>query len=338
MTITADTLQRHTRFRTPRRSSLPRKLARIGGGALAAIAILAAAGAAYEQVSSIADASGFLPTGRLVDIGGRKLHLDCRGGGAKTVVMDAGLGGSGLDWMLVQPKLAATTRVCTYDRAGMGWSDPGPQPRSPARLAEELHLLLEQGEVRGPYVLVAHSLAGKTARLFAAAHPTEVAGMVLVDTRSERLDATSEAEAFAASLQSMAMQYSLARRFGLVRLIGGALLGEPLVAPDLATRLALAQTTPDAIVTTTQEGLARAADDRLLAGTTLGSIPLVVIAAGTSMRNNPGWPEAQAALADLSTRGRLVVAENSSHAVALADPNLVIEATLSVIADAGSSN
>jgi pimeloyl-ACP methyl ester carboxylesterase len=220
----------------------------------------------------------------------------------------------------------------------MGLSDPGPELRSPARLAEELHLLLKTAEVPGPYVLVAHSLAGKTARLFAAAYPADTAGMVLVDTRSERVDALDDMDAFAATLRSTAMFYSVARRFGLARLIGGALIGEPLVSPELATRLALAQTTPSAIATTTREGLARSVDDDRLAGASLGSLPLVVIAAETSMQNIPNWPDAQVALAKLSTSGRLVVASKSSHAVHIADPKLVIDATLSVLADARTSN
>ena len=311
----------------------PRTIARIAAGALAALAIVAVTGVVYEQVAAMGDASAYPPAGRLVDIGGYSLHLDCRGKGTPTVVMDAGLGASSLDWILVQPELARTTRVCTYDRAGMGSSDPGPLPRSPGRLAEELHLLLEKGGVRGPYILVAHSLAAKNVRMFASAYPADVAGMVLVDARSELMDIGIDAEPFRSALNDQAFLYSVARRFGIARLFGSALIGQPRLQPDIATRMALAATAPKAITTTTEEGLARSADDTALATATLGSIPLVVIAAGDSMAGIPNWPVAQSKMAQLSTRGRLVIAEASSHSVQLDQPNVVLGAVRDVLAD-----
>ena len=157
---------------------------------LAALTIvLASAGAIYESVAARSDARAYPAPGRLVDVGGFRLHIHCTGSGSPTVVLDAGLGGSSLDWSLVQPELATTTRVCAYDRAGMGWSDPSPAPRTPAAAADELHRLLVKANITGPYVQVAHSLSGKSARLFARRHRDEVAGLVLVDTRSEHMDA-----------------------------------------------------------------------------------------------------------------------------------------------------
>ncbi|MEQ1771802.1 MAG: alpha/beta hydrolase [Devosia sp.] len=334
MTTTANKLDLDLAPAASRRARFSfRWIARPAGRALVGIALLAATGAAYEAIAGIGDTVSQPPAGRFVDVGGYKLHLDCRGEGAGTVVLDAGLGGSSLDWVLVQSSLAATSRVCSYDRAGMGWSEPGPQPRSPSQLARELHTLLENAGVPGPYVLVAHSLAGKTVRLFAADHPADVGGIVLVDARSEQVDAVDDFAAFAASLNSTAMLYSVARRLGIVRLLGGNLVGEPLVPPDLATRLALAQTAPNAIAATTQEGLARSADDAALTGETLGSMPLVVIAAEDSMSNIPNWPAAQAAMAALSSNGRLIVARDSGHAIQFARPDLVVDAALSVLAD-----
>ena len=140
-------------------------------GLLGLVAILAVCGATYEAIAGVGDATAYPAPGRLVDVGGYKLHLDCQGTGSPTVVLDAGLGGSSLDWTLVQPELATTTRVCTYDRAGMGWSDAGPMPRSPSHIAEELHVLLTNAGVAGPYVLVGHSLGGKNIRIFGACRP-----------------------------------------------------------------------------------------------------------------------------------------------------------------------
>jgi pimeloyl-ACP methyl ester carboxylesterase len=301
------------------------KIASIAGGALGLLAIAAVAGATYEGVASAGDAAAYPPAGRLVDVGGYKLHLDCRGNGSPTIVMDSGLGGSSLDWSLVQPELARTTQVCTYDRAGMGWSDAGPEPRSPAHLAEELHVLLQNGGVPGPYVLVGHSLAGKNIRMFASVHPADVAGMVLVDARSEVVEATADMRAFTTALEEQAAQFSFARRFGIARLFGAAIIDMPLVPPALATQMALFQTTPAAIVETTQEGLNRTADDETLASANLGSLPLIVIAAGENM-GTPDWAAAQNAMANLSTNGQLIVAEGSGHAVHLDEPAIVIDA------------
>lgn len=312
------------------RSTVARKLVRIAGATFGLLAI-AAAGAAYEQIAGAGDAAAYPPAGRLVDVGGYRLHLDCRGQGSPAVVMDAGLGSSSLDWRLVQSELALTTQVCAYDRAGMGWSDRGPEPRSPSHLAEELHTLLQSGGIPGPYILVGHSLAGKNIRMFTSAHPDEVAGMVLVDARSEVVEAKSDLKAFGVALEGQAALYSVARWFGIARLFGGGLVDLPLVPPPLATQIALAQTKPDAIAETTLEGLSRTADDDVLAAASLGSLPLIVIAAGESMTNLPDWPAAQHAMAELSTSGRLVVAEGVGHAVQLEAPNVVIDAIGEVV-------
>jgi alpha/beta hydrolase fold len=148
-----------------------RAIGRAFGALFVLIAILALAGASYEAIAGGGDAHRYPPPGQLVDVGGERLHIDCVGEGSPTVVLESGLGGSSLDWRLVQPELGKTTRVCAYDRAGMGWSDPSPQPRTPRQIADELHTLLTHAGIAGPYVLVGHSLGGKNVRLFALTHP-----------------------------------------------------------------------------------------------------------------------------------------------------------------------
>lgn len=315
-------------------SGILRRLLRTTAGTVASIAVLAAVGAVYETVAGSTDASTYPPAGRLVDVGEYRMHLDCRGEGSPTVVMDAGLGGSSLDWNLVQADAASTTRVCSYDRAGMGWSDASPLPRTPGHIADELHTLLENAGVPGPYVLVGHSLAGKNIRMFASNYPDEVAGMVLVDARSEYVDALTpkaEADAFRAALGMQGALYGLARRLGVARALGASLVGAPLVPSAVATEMALLQTRSAAIDETTKEGLARSADDPALTGSSLGSIPLVVIAAGVSMAGIPNWAAAQYELVALSTQGKLVVAEQSGHAVQLEDPGVVLDAIDDVV-------
>ncbi|HZQ17172.1 MAG TPA: alpha/beta hydrolase [Terriglobales bacterium] len=124
-------------------------------------------------------------TGRMVDLGGYSLHIDCTGKGKPTVVLSAGGGAFSTDWALVQPKVAAYTRVCSYDRSGAAWSDLGPKPRSMDQEAFDLHRLLAAAGEHGPYVVVGQSLGGMIARIFAERYSEEVVGVVLVDAYSE---------------------------------------------------------------------------------------------------------------------------------------------------------
>jgi len=126
--------------------------------------------------------------GALIDIGGFRLHLDCRGRGHPTVIMEAGAGDFSFDWALVQPVVSAFTRVCTYDRAGYAWSDPGPTPRTLRQLSTELRALMRAGNERGPFVLVGHSFGGLIVRTYAATYPRDVVGMLLIDATHEDND------------------------------------------------------------------------------------------------------------------------------------------------------
>jgi pimeloyl-ACP methyl ester carboxylesterase len=123
--------------------------------------------------------------GKLVDLGGHKLHVNCTGHGSPTVVVENGLGDFSFDWILVQTKVASFTRICTYDRAGYAWSEPGPKPRTFAQINLELRDALAKLGERGPFLLVGHSYGGPVMRTFATTYPHEVAGLVLVDAAFE---------------------------------------------------------------------------------------------------------------------------------------------------------
>jgi pimeloyl-ACP methyl ester carboxylesterase len=130
----------------------------------------------------------FPPPGRLIDIGGWRLHLNCTGEktpGKPTVILEAGIGAFSVDWALVQPVVAKAARVCSYDRAGSGWSDLGPDPRTMRQIVWELYSLLEKSGERAPFVLVGHSFGGALARLYTAAYPADVSGLVLVDAQHD---------------------------------------------------------------------------------------------------------------------------------------------------------
>jgi pimeloyl-ACP methyl ester carboxylesterase len=313
------------------------------GGVLALlilVIVLCLSGAAYEVIAASSDARAYPAPGRLVDVGGFRLHINCLGVGSPTVVLDAGLGETSLDWVLVQPELGSTTRVCAYDRAGMGWSDPSPRPRTASNIAEELHTLLVNANVAGPYVLVAHSLSGKYARMFALHHRDEVAGIVLVDARYEYMDAiTTPAEnrAFIDAVEGQGRQYALARRFGVARLFGANLAGTSSVPADTRKLMALLSTQGNAIAATTGEARARAASDsELRAAPGLGALPLVVLVSDQSIATTPHWADAQRRQTALSSVGRMTIASGSSHFIQLDQPHLVIASVRDVIARARS--
>src|SRR5690349_5336558 len=128
------------------------------------------------------------PPGKLVDVGGWRLHLYCTGekrAGQPTVILEPGIGDFSVEWSLVQPGVAKYARVCSYDRAGDGWSDWGPHPRTYRQIVYELHTLLDKAGVKPPFVLVGQSYGGWLVRLYALTYPSDVAGMVLVDAGAD---------------------------------------------------------------------------------------------------------------------------------------------------------
>lgn len=138
-------------------------------------------GVVYQTLGRRRDSKVYPPPGRLVDLGSHRLHLLESGHGSPTILLEAGLMSTVLSWSDLQEILSRSFRVVSYDRAGLGWSDLGPMPRTADRIVDELHALLERAVIPPPYVLVGHSFGGLTMPLFAARFPDEVAGMVLVD-------------------------------------------------------------------------------------------------------------------------------------------------------------
>jgi len=138
-------------------------------------------GMTYQKVGERRGAKLHPPPGKLVNLGTHRLHLLEEGQGSPTVILEAGLMSTNLSWTDIRRKLAESYRVVTYDRAGLGWSDIGPMPRTAERIVDELHSLLELAAIPGPYILVGHSFGGLTMPLFAARYPKKIAGMVLVD-------------------------------------------------------------------------------------------------------------------------------------------------------------
>jgi len=179
--------------------------------------------AVYQAVATAKDQRTFPPPGQLVDVGGYQMHIFCAGEGSPTVILDALFPGTVSNWGWVQPEIARTTRVCAYDRAGLGWSEPGPEPRDAQQAATELNNLLANAGITGPYILVGHSLGGLSTRMFANLYPDQVAGMVLVEgTNPDSWVRRGLTEGVGADRNQLAMTPLLARlgvfRLGLIRI------------------------------------------------------------------------------------------------------------------------
>jgi pimeloyl-ACP methyl ester carboxylesterase len=285
-------------------------------GLLALIVILALAGVTYQAVATANDQQTYLPPGQLVDVGGYRLHLHCIGTanpGSPTVILEAGGGLASPGWTWVQSAVAASTRVCAYDRAGYGWSDPGPTPRDARQVVHELHTLLDQADIAGPYVLVGHSVGGMYVRVYAAQHPADVAGLVLVDSsHPDQLARSPSIRAEQEDFQRLLQFLPLLAQLGIIR-IGG--MGEAtaigLPAQQRAEMIAFGAV-PEyyATLLAELEAFAATTDQTRDAGS-LGTQPLFVLTAGTG--NSPDWHTLQAELPALSSKSGHRIVGQATH-------------------------
>ena len=297
------------------------------GRVLAVLLGLALLGAVYESVSEAADARAYLPPGQMVDVGGYRLHINCAGTGSPTVVIDAGLGDWSASWSnAVQPQAATTTRVCTYDRAGMGYSEPGPLPRTAAPFSDELHTLLQRAGIPGPYVVAGHSSGGFTARVFAAAYPAEVVGVVLIDSTTPAPSAQAEAPTSTGWL-SIA---TLPARIGLARLLAGPMDLKGSMAPEIAHGYVAHSVTPRSAQTGLDEflGMSQGAAE---AGaiTSFGELPLVVLSRAPN--RDLEWDRKQTDLLHLSPKSEQLFAEHSGHNIQLEEPEAAVNALVHMV-------
>ncbi|HUP27966.1 MAG TPA: alpha/beta hydrolase [Chloroflexia bacterium] len=250
----------------------------------------------------------------LVDVGGRRLYIKCMGEGSPTVILEHGMATESGSWKQVQQEVASFTRVCAFDRAGRGTSDAAPKPRTSEDMVADLHALLENAGVPGPYILVGNSLGGFNARIFAHKYPDEIAGLVLVDSmhqdqfaRIEQAlppETPQDPEGFKAFRQSFTQDYK-----------------DPTKNPEGYDQL-----------TSHEQGRAV---------TSLGDLPMIVLAGsefrmripdprfGTYMHNM--WHDLQKDLAGLSTKGKFVAVEDSGHFIQIDKPEAVVDAIREIV-------
>jgi pimeloyl-ACP methyl ester carboxylesterase len=306
------------------------------------LVLLALIGQLYQGVAGTLDASAYPPPGQLIDVGGYRLHLYCLGRtspGKPTVILESGLGGTSLDWRKVQPGVAHFTRVCSYERAGYGWSDSSPNPRTSQQIVTELHTLLVKASVPGPYVLVGHSFGGLQVQLFAFVYPQEVAGLVLVDSQSgDLINRSSTFRTFISQQAKSLSIFSLLAPFGLTRLateVGIAPVNFQGYPPDVQpiAKAFVEQTRFSSSAHDEAVGMEQSMSQVRAARHPLGKIPLVVLTRGvfTPSDEKALWLKLQQDLVHLSSIGKQVMALHSGHAIMLDQPDLVIAAIKQVV-------
>lgn len=298
--------------------------------------ILLGVGYTYQLQTAAADFQQLPAPGQLVDVGGYRLHIFCQGEGSPTVIVDSGLGDFSISWSKVQPKVAQFSRICTYDRAGYGWSDPHPVPRTAKQVALELHILLDKANIEGPYVMVGHSLGGAHVRMFAGLYPGEVVGMVLVDAMHE--DLTRDSQRLQDQQQIIA-QFGVMKfmaQFGILRMMGKS-AGEQSL-PAHVKQLPADKQEAYMILMSHPAFFETAVGEWQVVGESckqireigkLGDLPLVVLTAGNNLESI--WQSLQDELASLSTNSAHVITEGSGHHIHLERPDLVITAIQQVV-------
>ena len=318
-------------------------------------------GVVYQALGTRRDARVYPPPGRLVDVGSHRLHLLELGRGSPTILLEAGLMSTVLSWTELQRCLAESFRVVSYDRAGLGWSDLGPMPRTADRIVGELHSLLERAGISPPYVLVGHSFGGLTMPLFAARFPDEVAGMVLVDpvAPAEWNPPPDHDLRLTRIGAKVCRRAALLARFGLIRFVAFLLTTGGKKAASYLVRLISRGTPANAGSVSSPWFSALPANERAMASvfwvqpkfalTIASQLENLPVSAGSvgqftnfsdkavvilSARTAPERRRLEhASMAERLRQGEHVLAGNSNHWIMQEEPDLVIRAVEKVIKD-----
>jgi len=320
-------------------SGKPFLLRRAVLSSLAVLSIFVIVSTSFNSVAHDIFAAKHPAPGKIYLVHSRRMHLWCVGQGEPTIVLEAGLGNDSLIWGRMQPELAKTTRVCSYDRAGMGWSEVQPGPRDSAHIAEELHELLIQAGIDGPIILMGHSAAGLHMRAYAARYPASLAGVVMVDTTVPGQSHYGPPD-LRAKMEAIPWRFLLLRtlsvELGLPRLLGHCAHRQGSEDWGMGDLQAEDQCDP-AILTQVSELLQVPRDDEEAARlNTLGDLPLLIVSRDPNLpsvrssrsqlaiEGSEMWDQLQESEKKLSTNSWRVIAKGSDHDVQVQRPEVLI--------------
>ncbi len=277
---------------------------------------------------STVNASDKAYPGELYDIGTHRLHMHCIGEGSPTIVIDSGAGGFSLEWIDIQNNLAEQTRICSYDRAGYGFSDPGPLPRTSAQIAFELRKLLDEAKINGPYVMVGHSFGGYNIRYFASLYPDDVIGMVLVDASHPQQFNTEEFKHVKLASSKNGPQPMYKR----VRMIRPVIANNFPAQNRIQAFMLMRSTKAKMTIINELDYMSQSAEQvQEYHETKPFDFPVVVITRGKRVwpntelgdRREHQWSLLQNDLGNISTHSYQVIASESGHIVHLDEPEMV---------------
>jgi len=311
-------------------------------GLVIALVALAASGAIYQAAATAIDRRSYPPLGQLVDVGGYKLHINCIGPtntGNPTVILEGGLGATSSAWAWVQPDVAETTRVCAYDRAGTGWSDPTAELHDAYHIAKSLHTLLQNANVARPYVLVGWSIGGLYVRAYADQYRADVAGVVLLDSASpDQCTSTPAAQARCNTATRMSAIMPALARIGVMRVMSRFQPASGLPEPQSAEALAAAAATKDWDTLTAEFLASPATYAQARASVFPAGVPLFVLTA-TDHDTPPdleqlwqGWQNDMATLSTNRVHQVVVGAHHTALVLAAKDAKASVAAILQVVA------
>ena len=280
-----------------------------------------------------AEAISFEPPGQLVDVNGRNMHINCIGNKSPSIILDSGAGGFSLEWSNIQHSLSQYARVCAYDRAGYGWSDMGPLPRTTKNIAHELHSLLQNAGIHGPYIIVGHSFGGFTAQYFARYFNDEIAGIVLIDSSHEEQVYRLPENGKDVVRRSLHQDRS--------NMMTRSVIHEHYPKEEAAVAQLL-MTRWSALLTWREEMANYALSSRELRDVyhkPILEIPIVVLSRGKRVwpdtpygdAMEAAWKDLQDELNYMSGNSTHIIAENSGHIIHLDEPELVVQAIHDVL-------
>lgn len=285
------------------------------------LALLLTFGFAYQRIGTAIDEGNYEPRGQLYTVNNRQMHIHCEGEGSPVVILEAGGAADSLWWYWVQQQLAAQTRVCAYDRAGHGWSEPASGPRDPQAIATDLHALLQDADVVPPYILAGHSFGAVWARIYAAQYPDDVVGLALIDSTvlvPEAFANQDEFDEWRSSNDAIKVLERAAYELGAIRATASGDFERAGYPPDIVPEMVALRSRISVFEADYAEQIAAgwALREASAAAESLGDLPVVVLWASetnTMMETVPALREPHNELSTYSSNSVTLVVEGANH-------------------------